>query len=56
MKTNSIEEGTDAKILDEIYSARTQQFLLLLQYHTVQLQHCEDSDTFSACWAILVFR
>ena len=28
--------------------------LLLLLSHSAQLQHYEDSDTFSACWVILV--
>ena len=28
--------------------------ILLLPPCSVQLQHCEDSDTFSACWVILV--
>ena len=37
----------------QIFSQNT--FLLLLLF-CVQLQHCEDSDSFSACWVISVFR
>ena len=43
---------TNHQLLTHLMIVTTQEVILLL---SVQLQHDEDSDTFGACWVILLF-